>query len=85
MALASDDEDGVVLGDFELAREMAEVIEIAAILIISVGVILAIAAGALVLGERLEIQHLLGIVMIALGLALIDGRVVGNLKGRPRG
>ena len=44
----------------------------------------AIAAGALVLGERLEIQHLLGIVMIALGLALIDGRVVAHFSSRPR-
>ena len=45
----------------------------------------AIAAGALVLGERLEVQHLFGIVMIALGLALIDGRVVDKFRHRPRG
>ncbi|MDX2103738.1 MAG: DMT family transporter [Alphaproteobacteria bacterium] len=42
----------------------------------------AIALGALVLGERLAVNHLIGMAGIAAGLAAIDGRL---LSRRPRG
>jgi drug/metabolite transporter (DMT)-like permease len=49
----------------------------------------AILLGTLVLGERLEPRHFLGMVTIAAGLGLIDGRPLGWLRrragtGRPR-
>lgn len=40
----------------------------------------AILFGATLLGERLEPRHLLGMAMIALGLAAIDGRLLGALR-----
>lgn len=40
----------------------------------------AILLGALVLGERLEPRHFIGIGAIALGLAAIDGRLLGRLR-----
>lgn len=43
----------------------------------------AILLGALVLGERLEPKHFLGMALIGAGLALIDGRLPGALR-RPR-
>ncbi|MDR3373636.1 MAG: DMT family transporter [Ancalomicrobiaceae bacterium] len=39
----------------------------------------AILLGALVLGERLEVRHFLGMALIGAGLALIDGRLVRRL------
>jgi len=38
--------------------------------------------GIAFLGERLDIQHLLGMATIALGLALIDGRLLTFVKPR---
>jgi drug/metabolite transporter (DMT)-like permease len=43
----------------------------------------AILLGALVLGERLESKHLIGMALIGAGLAFIDGRLLGVLR-RPR-
>lgn len=43
----------------------------------------AILLGAAVLGERLGPQHLLGMAAIALGLALIDGRLVQARRSLP--
>ena len=36
----------------------------------------AILLGALVLGEQLQTKHLIGMAMIAIGLAAIDGRLM---------
>ena len=44
----------------------------------------AIILGYLVLGERLEPKHFLGMALIGAGLAAIDGRLL-NLRGRARG
>jgi drug/metabolite transporter (DMT)-like permease len=44
----------------------------------------AIFLGALVLGERLQLQHFLGMAMIAIGLAAIDGRLWRRLRGNVR-
>ena len=44
----------------------------------------AIFLGALVLGERLQLQHFLGMAMIAIGLAAIDGRLWRRLRGHVR-
>jgi drug/metabolite transporter (DMT)-like permease len=43
----------------------------------------AILLGALVLGERLEARHLLGMALIGAGLLLIDGRVIRRAAARP--
>jgi len=40
----------------------------------------AILLGATVLGERLEVQHFLGMAAIGIGLAAIDGRVLDPLR-----
>ena len=40
----------------------------------------AIAVGALLLGERLEAGHVVGLTVIALGLAFIDGRLLAALR-----
>ena len=45
----------------------------------------AIVLGASVLEERLELQHLGGMVLIGLGLAAIDGRPLRALRRRARG
>jgi drug/metabolite transporter (DMT)-like permease len=48
----------------------------------------AILLGALILGEHLDPRHLLGMVLIACGLAAIDGRLVRRLfpkRNRPGG
>ena len=42
----------------------------------------AILLGGLLLGERLEAKHFAGMAMIALGLALIDGRIMARLGDR---
>ncbi|MBL6081663.1 DMT family transporter [Belnapia sp. T18] len=42
----------------------------------------AILLGSLVLGERLEPKHFVGMALIGLGLALIDGRLPGMLWSR---
>ena len=48
----------------------------------------AILAGALVLGERLEPRHFVGLAMIALGLMILDGRparlIAQAWRGAPR-
>lgn len=44
----------------------------------------AIALGASLLGERLEVQHLAGMALIGLGLAAIDGRPLRPLRQRRR-
>ncbi|MCB1883745.1 MAG: DMT family transporter [Geminicoccaceae bacterium] len=41
----------------------------------------AVLLGVLVLGERLAIEHLLGMALIGLGLGLIDGRLFRRLGG----
>lgn len=41
----------------------------------------AIVLGALVLGERLQLQHVFGMALIAIGLAAIDGRLWRRLRG----
>lgn len=41
----------------------------------------AIVLGAIVLGERLEWWHFAGMVLIAIGLAAIDGRLVDRIAG----
>jgi drug/metabolite transporter (DMT)-like permease len=43
----------------------------------------AILLGAVVLGERLEPQHVLGMAAIAAGLALIDGRLLRIVRRDP--
>lgn len=43
----------------------------------------AIILGVLVLGESLEMQSLLGMALIALGLGLIDGRILRLMKRAP--
>ena len=43
----------------------------------------AITLGILVLGERLAPQHVAGVILIGLGLAVIDGRLVRRFV-RPR-
>lgn len=45
----------------------------------------AILMGALVLGERLALQHLVGVVLITAGLVAIDGRLARALRRRLRG
>ncbi len=42
----------------------------------------AILLGMTFLGERLNIHHVIGMATIALGLALIDGRLLAFLKPR---
>jgi len=43
----------------------------------------AFALGALLLDERLAPRHALGMALIALGLAAIDGRLIAALRARP--
>ncbi len=43
----------------------------------------AILLGAVLLGERLGSAQLMGLGFIALGLAVIDGRLVGRLRLKP--
>ncbi|MDK1491640.1 DMT family transporter [Sinorhizobium sp. 7-81] len=43
----------------------------------------AILLGAVFLGERLEPKHFLGMVLIAAGLAAIDGRLLNRLRALP--
>ena len=43
----------------------------------------AILLGALILGERLEPRHVLGMALIGLGLAAIDGRLLSRRRPRP--
>jgi drug/metabolite transporter (DMT)-like permease len=43
----------------------------------------AILLGAIVLGEQLQVKHLIGMAMIAAGLAAIDGRLMSLGKRRP--
>lgn len=40
----------------------------------------AILLGALVLGERLEPRHYVGMALIGLGLAIIDGRIAALMR-----
>jgi hypothetical protein len=40
----------------------------------------AILLGSLVLGETLELRHAAGLVLVALGLAVIDGRLLQYLR-----
>lgn len=42
----------------------------------------AILLGSLFLGERLDVKHFIGMGMIALGLAAIDGRLIAAIKPR---
>lgn len=42
----------------------------------------AVCLGAVVLGERLEPKHFIGMALIGLGLAAIDGRLLGFLRRR---
>lgn len=44
----------------------------------------AILLGTLVLGERLETQHLAGMVLIAAGLIAVDGRLYRSIRRRTR-
>ncbi|MDF3060805.1 MAG: EamA family transporter [Microvirga sp.] len=44
----------------------------------------AILLGAMVLGERLELRHLLGMATIGIGIAAIDGRAIDAVRRRPR-
>lgn len=44
----------------------------------------AVLLGVLVLGERLEPQHLAGMALVALGLAVSDGRLITALRARAR-
>jgi drug/metabolite transporter (DMT)-like permease len=44
----------------------------------------AILLGALLLDERLDVKHFVGMAMIGLGLALIDGRILAGLRA-PQG
>jgi drug/metabolite transporter (DMT)-like permease len=43
----------------------------------------AIVLGTAVLGERLNLQHFIGMALIGAGLAAIDGRLPALLRGRP--
>jgi len=43
----------------------------------------AILLGALILGEQLQTKHLIGMAMIAIGLAAIDGRLLALGRKRP--
>mgnify|MGYP001821005628 CR=1 FL=1 len=45
MILATESEEGLTLGDFEIARELAEAIEILAIAVIGAGVVTSLVAG----------------------------------------
>lgn len=45
--------------------------------------VVAIALGAAFLGERLGVQHLAGVALIAAGFALIDGRLLGKFIPHP--
>jgi drug/metabolite transporter (DMT)-like permease len=40
----------------------------------------AIVLGASVLGERLELKHFVGMALIGLGLAAIDGRLLAAMR-----
>ncbi|MEI7871700.1 MAG: DMT family transporter [Alphaproteobacteria bacterium] len=42
--------------------------------------VIAIPLGAMVLGERLELRHFVGMALIGLGLAAIDGRIAARLR-----
>jgi len=42
--------------------------------------VIAIPLGATVLGERLELRHFVGMALIGLGLAAIDGRIAARLR-----
>ncbi|UVO52914.1 DMT family transporter [Sphingomonas sp. SUN039] len=42
--------------------------------------VVAILLGVLVLGERLELRHLTGMALIAIGLAAIDGRIFARFR-----
>jgi drug/metabolite transporter (DMT)-like permease len=44
----------------------------------------AILLGGLLLDERLDVKHFVGMAMIGLGLALIDGRILAGLRA-PQG
>lgn len=44
---------------------------------------LALVLGAVVLGEHITLNALIGMAIIALGLAAIDGRILKFLRGRP--
>jgi drug/metabolite transporter (DMT)-like permease len=44
----------------------------------------AILLGGLLLDERLDAKHFVGMAMIGLGLALIDGRILAGLRA-PQG
>jgi drug/metabolite transporter (DMT)-like permease len=44
----------------------------------------AITLGSLVLGERLDAMQLLGMVLIAAGLAAVDGRLLTRLRSRSK-
>ena len=44
----------------------------------------AILLGSLALGERLETKHFLGMAMIAMGLAAIDGRLIQAFRAGPK-
>jgi drug/metabolite transporter (DMT)-like permease len=50
-------------------------------LLIPVGAILL---GTLVLGERLETKHFIGMALIAVGLAAIDGRIFRHSRTRTK-
>lgn len=43
----------------------------------------AISLGILVLGEVLEVKHMIGAAGIALGLLILDGRVIARLRAKP--
>jgi drug/metabolite transporter (DMT)-like permease len=43
----------------------------------------AILLGAAILGEQLQAKHLIGMAMIAIGLAAIDGRLFSLGRKRP--
>ena len=47
MLASAADDDGLTLGDFEVARELAEIIELTAIFIIAIGVVASVVAGAM--------------------------------------
>ncbi len=44
----------------------------------------AILLGAIVLGERLEARHIIGMACLGAGLAAIDGQIIRRIKGAPR-
>ena len=43
----------------------------------------AVLLGGIVLGERLDPRHFLGMAAIGLGLAFIDGRVIAGIRRMP--